>query len=88
MKFMNVTGFWKTNQIVTLGLFHFIGSANGYTLVHYTYTVPLLALVGWFASLEWVCWPCEFMTETVGPMEGATWKAWDWNSPQGWGDIY
>ena len=26
-----VTGFWKTDQIVTLGLFHFIGPANGYT---------------------------------------------------------
>ena len=36
-----VTGFWKTDQIVTLGLFHFIGPANGpmATLVHYTYTV-------------------------------------------------
>ena len=27
---INVTGFWKTNQIITLGLFHFIGSANGH----------------------------------------------------------
>ena len=27
----NVTGFWKTDQIVTLGLFHFIGPANGHT---------------------------------------------------------
>ena len=26
-----VTGFWKTDRIVTLGLFHFIGPANGYT---------------------------------------------------------
>ena len=26
-----VTGFWKTDQNVTLGLFHFIGPANGYT---------------------------------------------------------
>ena len=26
-----VTGYWKTDQIVTLGLFHFIGPANGYT---------------------------------------------------------
>ena len=25
-----VTGIWKTDQIVTLGLFHFIGPANGY----------------------------------------------------------
>ena len=26
-----VTGYWKTDQIITLGLFHFIGPANGYT---------------------------------------------------------
>ena len=26
-----VTGFWKTNRIVTLGLFHFIGLADGYS---------------------------------------------------------
>ena len=26
-----VTGFWKTDQIVTLGLFLFIGPANGHT---------------------------------------------------------
>ena len=29
--FTIVTGFWKTDRIVTLGLFHFIGPANGYT---------------------------------------------------------
>ena len=27
----NVTGYWKTDQIVTLGLFHFIGPANSTT---------------------------------------------------------
>ena len=27
----NVTGFWKTDQIATLGLFHFTGTANGHT---------------------------------------------------------
>ena len=26
-----VTGFWKTDRNVTLGLFHFIGPANAYT---------------------------------------------------------
>ena len=26
-----VTGFWKTDRIVTLGLFHFIGPANGHS---------------------------------------------------------
>ena len=29
--YIYVTGFWKTDQIVTLGLFHFIGPANGHT---------------------------------------------------------
>ena len=28
-----VTGFWKTDQIVILGLFHFIGPANGHTRI-------------------------------------------------------
>ena len=32
-----VTGFWKTDQIVTLDLFHFIGPAMA-TLIHYTYS--------------------------------------------------
>ena len=31
MYIIYVTGFWKTDRIVTLGLFHFIGPANGYT---------------------------------------------------------
>ena len=26
-----VTGFWKTDQIVTLGQFHFIDQTNGHT---------------------------------------------------------
>ena len=30
-----VTGFWKTDQIVTLGLFHFIGAA---IVLNTTYT--------------------------------------------------
>ena len=30
MKSLYVTGFWKTDQNVTLGLFHFIGPANAY----------------------------------------------------------
>ena len=49
-----VTGFWKTDRIVTLGLFHFIGPAiaNGYTCTLYTYTVQLPGLVDWSAFLE------------------------------------
>ena len=31
-----VTGYWKTDQIVTLGLFHFIGPADSYT-----HTLPM-----------------------------------------------
>ena len=46
-----VTGFWKTDQIVTLGLFHFIGPANSDT-----HTLPIYgALPGfadWSAFLE------------------------------------
>ena len=33
-----VTGFCKTEQIVTLGLFHFIALANGYTNLYTTHT--------------------------------------------------
>ena len=33
---IDVTGFWNTKQIVTLGLFHFTGPANGYT-----HTLPI-----------------------------------------------
>ena len=29
--YVYVTGIWKIDQIVTLGLFHFIGPTNGYT---------------------------------------------------------
>ena len=29
--YIYVTGFWKTDQIVTLGLFYFIGPTIGYT---------------------------------------------------------
>ena len=46
-----VTGFSKTNQNVTLGLFHFIGPANSYTFTHYTFTVALVGLADWFAFL-------------------------------------
>ena len=33
-----VSGFWKSDQIVTLGLFHFIGPASGYTYTLYMHT--------------------------------------------------
>ena len=46
-----VTRFWKTNQIVTLGLLHLLTQLMA-TLIHYTYTVPLPGLVNWSAFLE------------------------------------
>ena len=38
VEFVFVTEFWKTDQIVTLGLFHFIGPANGYTRTLHIYS--------------------------------------------------
>ena len=46
-----VTGFWKTDQIVTLGLFILLAQLMA-TLVHYTFTVPVSGLVDWSAFLE------------------------------------
>ena len=46
-----VTGFWKTDQNVTLGLFHFIGQTNGYTRILHI-TVSVSGLVDWSAFLE------------------------------------
>ena len=46
-----VTGFWKTDRIVTLGLFHFMAQLMA-TLIHYTFTLPLSGLVDWSAFLE------------------------------------
>ena len=37
-----VTGYWKTDQIVTLGLFHFIGPADSYT-----HTLPMHCCIDW-----------------------------------------
>ena len=48
-----VTEFWKTVQVVTLVLFHFIGPVNA-TLIHYPFTVPLPGLANWSAFLEQV----------------------------------
>ena len=82
-----VTGFWKTDRIVTLGLFHLIGPANGYTYTLHIHSA--IIRLGWLVCFLYndFCQSCKFMTETMGPMEGATWKAWVWNSPQWWGDI-
>ena len=37
-----MTGYWKTDRIVTLGLFHFIGPADGYT-----HTLPMHCCIDW-----------------------------------------
>ena len=46
-----VTKFWKTDQIVTLGLFILLAQLMA-TLVHYTYTLSVSGLVNWFTFLE------------------------------------
>ena len=49
---MCVTEFWKTDRIVTLGLFLLLAQLMA-TLVNYTYAVPALSgLADWSASLE------------------------------------
>ena len=49
--FKNVTDFWKTNQIVTLGLFHLLAKLIA-TLMHYPFTEPLTGSTDWSAFLE------------------------------------
>ena len=45
-----VTGFWKTGQIVTLGLFHFIGPTNSYT--HTLPTHSGITRLSWLACFS------------------------------------
>ena len=46
-----VTGFWKTaNRIVTLGLFHFIGPANGYTCTLHIHSA--INSLGWLVCFS------------------------------------
>ena len=51
--YVYVTEFYKTNQIVTLGLSILLAQLIA-TLVHYAYIVPLPGLVDWSAFLEQV----------------------------------
>ena len=80
---MYVTGLWKTesDQTVTLGLFHFIGLTIFLiaTLIYYPFTLPLPGLADWSAFHSEFYQPYKFRTETIGSMEGTTWKAWVWN---------
>ena len=45
-----MTGFWKTDWIVTLGLFHFIGPANGYTCTLHIYSA--IIRLGWLVCFS------------------------------------
>ena len=45
-----MTGFWKTDQIVTLGLFHFIGPANGYTCTLHIHSA--ITRLGWLVCFS------------------------------------
>ena len=72
-----VTGFWKTDQLVTLGLFHFIGQANSYTHTLYTHSQCHYqacsagnGTVNAFQFWSQFCRPCKFMTKTMGPIKG------------------
>ena len=56
-KLINVTGFWKTDQNITLGLFHFIAQPrNSYI---YTLYLPMNCgtpgLADWSALVEHFC---------------------------------
>ena len=48
--FPYVTGFWKTDRNVTLGLFHFIGPANGYTHTLHIHTA--IIRLGWLVCFS------------------------------------
>ena len=73
---MMQTGFWKTNQIVILGLglFHFISPATSLLIyIHIThsqchYQALPTGLLFW-NNCEF-CQPCKFTIEIVGPMHG------------------
>ena len=63
-----VTGFWKTDQIVTLGLFHFIGPANGYTHTLHIHTA--IIRLGWL-----VCFSRATFADPVNSWLGQ-WDPW------------
>ena len=47
-----VTGFWKTNQIVTLSTYSILLAQLITTHIHYPFTVPLPSLTDWSAFIE------------------------------------
>ena len=68
-----VTGFWKTDQIVTLGQFHFIGQTNGHTRTLCIHSVSI--------RLDWLV--CFSRATFANPVN--TWlRQWDpWRALHG-----
>ena len=63
-----MTGFWKTTQIVTLSLFHFIGPTNGYTCTLHIHSA--------IARLSWlVCFSRVSFANPVNPWL-RQWDSW------------
>ena len=68
-----VTGFWKTDRNVTLGLFHFIDPANAYT--HTLHIRTAIIRFGWL-----VCFSRVTFADPVNSLLGQ----WDpWRAPHG-----
>ena len=63
-----VTGFWKTDRNVTLGLFHFIGPANTYT--HTLHIRTAIIRLGWL-----VCFSRVTFADPVNSRLGQ-WDPW------------
>ena len=60
-------------KLPKLSHYHFIGPANDYTLIHYTYTVQLPALFNWSAFLEQVL-PTSFANPVNSQLR--QWDSW------------
>ena len=63
-----VTGFWKTNRNVTLGLFYFIGPTNGYTFTLHIYSS--ITRLGWL-----VCFSRKSFVDSVN-LQLRQWDPW------------
>ena len=64
---LNVTEFWKTNQTVTLDLFHFIGPVNRHSFTMHSQWHYQAQLIGLLFQSRF-CQPCKVTTETIRPM--------------------
>ena len=61
-------GFWKTDQIVTLGIFHVIDPTNSYTSILHIHSAINNTWLTGLLSWSKFCRPCKFMTETMAPI--------------------